>query len=73
MKKGRLNKTELSRVARMWKELDEMISQIPSGIRSDDGAEADTLDVLVISRNKLGELIRYQDYKSWVSLKEGTR
>jgi|GEM_PF-3629180 len=71
MIKGRLNKAELSRVAKIWIQLDEMIAEIPTGILSDDGTEAETLDVLSTSRNKLGDLLRWQDHSLWLQVKGG--
>lgn len=60
MKNGRLNKPELARVARCFRDLDALLESLPRDGQSED--EANTAGLLVDSRNKLGELLRWQDY-----------
>lgn len=60
MKKGILNKSELARVARCHRDLDALLNSLPWESQSPD--EACTAELLADSRNKLGELLRWQDH-----------
>lgn len=63
MKNGKLNKAQFARIVRMHKELAAMIAEIP---HNPTPAESCTADLLIGTRNKLGELLRWQDFEtSW--------
>lgn len=65
MRKGILNKPELARVARAFRDLDAMQADIPAKAEDRNRDEDATLTILVDARNRLGELIRWQDYPTW--------
>jgi hypothetical protein len=60
MKKGRLNKAELARIARCYRDIDSILRMIPKD--ANDRDEQDTRDCLIVARNRLGELLRWQDF-----------
>ncbi len=64
MKSGYLNKTELNRITRQYRELDAMLMEIKAGAgeRILNSREQATHDILIESRNRLGELLRWQSF-----------
>ena len=66
MRNGRLNKPELARIARAYRDLNAMQAELPQTARSPD--EETTLHLLLDARNRLGELLRWQDFDgAWVA------
>lgn len=62
MRKGRLNRAELGRCAKIWRQLEELRAQLPADYRTHDKIEESTCKCLVEARNAIGDLLRWQDH-----------
>jgi hypothetical protein len=60
MKKGQLNKEELAKIARCYRDIDGILRMIPKDVS--DNYEKSTQACLVGVTNSLGELLRWQDF-----------
>jgi hypothetical protein len=60
MRKGQLNKTELARMARCFREIESLMDMLPKDTKNRH--EQSTWDCLIKARNGLGELLRWQDF-----------
>lgn len=66
MKKGMLNKPELNKLAKSYRELTAMIQALP--VENLCPTEKATLEALAKSRNAMGEILRWQDFNgAWKS------
>lgn len=61
MKAGRLNKTELARMVRSYRDIQGLLDKLPLTTNL-DRTEQSTADCLFKARNGLGELLRWQDF-----------
>lgn len=60
MRNGRLNKTELARVVRSYRDIRGLLDKLP--LNNQDKTEESTADCLFKARDGLGELLRWQDF-----------
>lgn len=68
MRKGYLNKTELARVGRIYRDLEKLRSEMPTCHSKEEDS---TYDLITTARNKLGELLRWQDFGGvWQEVKQ---
>jgi hypothetical protein len=69
MKNGYLNKTELNRITRQYREIDSLLAEIPTDRPLSKNEEC-TTQILTDCRNRLGELLRWQSFDvAWKAAK----
>jgi len=66
MKKGNFNHREILKLAKMYQDLDGLLSLLPKGVLYGD--EKATAEHLVISRNSIGSLLRWQSHSTWLTI-----
>ncbi len=62
MRKGRLNKPELARITRAFRDINQLVNDLPKNAAAMTDDEKATCNILVDARNRLGELLRWQDF-----------
>lgn len=60
MRNGQLNKAELAKLARQFRELDDLLESLPAGQLT--AKESDVMGKLIKARNAIGEILRWQDF-----------